>query len=198
MSKLYSAGTGDAQSVQDPLVPGRYFIWVGLVALILIGAIYVGNLWFLNFVHVLAGVLWTGIDLFMGFIAGPVIRSLALEHRRAVIVRLMPKMLLLMPTLSITTSTAGWFLSVERGYLDLAFPEIWWFIAALAIVTVLTIQGLGMLLPTNIRVLLELRKPEPDFERIGRWMRLYVRIIALQAVMQVAIILVMARFVTGL
>jgi hypothetical protein len=34
------------------------------------------------------------------------------------------------------------------GFLDLAYPEFWWVIAALAIVTVLTVQGLGYLLPT--------------------------------------------------
>jgi hypothetical protein len=43
----------------------------------------------------------------------------------------------------------------------------------------------------------EFRKAEPDLERIGRWMRIYVRVIASQGVMQVAIIVIMARFVTG-
>jgi hypothetical protein len=71
-------------------------------------------------------------------------------------------------------------------------------VAALAIVTVLTVQGFGILLPTNIRVYLEMRKREPDFEKIGRWMRRYVFFVGIQGVMQVAIIVVMARFATGL
>ncbi len=70
-------------------------------------------------------------------------------------------------------------------------------VAALVIVTILTIQGLGVLLPTNLKVFLELRKPEPDAERIGRWMRTYVTTVAMQGLLQVAIIVVMARLRMG-
>jgi hypothetical protein len=41
------------------------------------------------------------------------------------------------------------------------------------------------------------RKPQPDGARIGRLMRWYVYVVAFQGAMQVAIIVVMARFVTG-
>ncbi len=37
----------------------------------------------------------------------------------------------------------------------------------------------------------------PDGEKIGRWMKTYVRVVAVQGTMQVAIIVVMARFATG-
>ena len=37
-----------------------------------------------------------------------------------------------------------------------------WVIAALVIVTILTIQGTGILLPTNLRLYFELQKPNPD------------------------------------
>ena len=181
-----------------PFIRLRNLVWVGLALAVMVAAIVDGGLWFLNFVHVLAGVLWTGIDLFMGFVVGPIIRRMDLDARRAIITRLMPKMLFLMPTLSIVTTTAGWFLAEQRGYFDLPYPEFWWIAAALAIVTVLTIQGLGILLPTNLRVLFQLQKPRPDMARIGRWMRTYVWVIASQATMQVAIIVVMARIATGL
>ena len=68
-------------------------------------------------------------------------------------------------------------------------------IAALAIVTVLTVQGLGYLLPANLRLYFEIQKPQPDGEKIGRWMQ--TRVVAVQGIMQVAIIAVMARFATG-
>ena len=110
----------------------------------------------------------------------------------------MPRMLFIMPTVSVITGTAGWFLAERRGYLELPYPEMWWVVAALAITTAMTIQGLGILLPTNIRVYLEMQKPEPDGARIGRLMRRYVRNVTLQGIFQVAIIIVMARFVTGL
>jgi hypothetical protein len=133
----------------------------------------------------------------MGFILGPVMRAVPFETRRAIIGGLMPRTLVLMPTLSTITSTAGWFLAVRLGYLDLGYPQFWWVIAALAIVTVLTVQGLGYLLPTNLRLYFEVQKPQPDMAKIGRWMRTYVRVVAVQGTMQVAIIVVMARFATG-
>ena len=161
-------------------------------------AILSPSLWFLDFVHVMAGALWTGIDLFMGFIVGPVLRKVSFETRRAIIAGLIPRTLILMPTLSMITSTSGWFLAVRMGFLDVSYPEFWWVIASLAIVMVLTVQGLGYLLPTNLRLYFEVQKPQPDSEKITRWMKTYVRVVAVQGTMQVAIIVVMARFATGL
>jgi hypothetical protein len=161
-------------------------------------AILGDNLWFLNIVHVMTGTLWTGIDLFMGFVIGPVLRTVSLEVRRNMIAGIIPRTLVLMPTLSAVTSTTGWFLAVRLGYLDLGFPEFWWVIAALAIVTVLTVQGLGYLLPTNLKLYFEVQKSAPDHNKLARWMRNYVRVVAAQGCMQVAIIIVMARFATGL
>ncbi len=182
----------------DPVVlfSPRSLILAALAIAVMIAAINGDSLWFLNFVHVLAGILWTGIDLFMGLIVGPVLRKLDLRARRALITRLMPRMLYLMPTLAIVTSTAGYYLADRRGYLEPSFAGLDWTVAALVIVAILTVQGIGILLPTNLRVLLELKKPLPDVVRITRWMRLYFWVIVSQAILQVAIIVIMARFVT--
>jgi hypothetical protein len=83
------------------------------------------------------------------------------------------------------------------GFLDLGYPQFWWVIAALAIVTVLTVQGLGYLLPMNLNLYFEISKPSPDPDKLKRWMRTYVRVVAVQGTMQVLIIVVMARFATG-
>jgi hypothetical protein len=174
------------------------YVVAALAALAAMVAAILGNsLWFLNFVHVMAGVLWTGIDLFMGFVIGPVLRHVSFETRRSMIAGIMPRTLILMPTLSTITSTAGWFLAVRLGFLDLGYPEFWWVIAALSIVTVLTIQGLGYLLPTNLKLYFEILKERPDQNKIKGWMRTYVRVVALQGCLQVAIVVVMARFATG-
>jgi len=165
---------------------------------VMIAAILGNSIWFLNWVHVMSGGLWTGIDLFMGFVIGPVLRRVSLDVRRAMIAGIIPRTLILMPTLSIITSTAGWFLAVRLGFLEVGYPQFWWVIAALAIVTVLTVQGLGYLLPTNLKLYFEILKDQPDPAKLGRWMRTYVRVVAVQGTMQVAIIVVMARFATGL
>ncbi|MDB5407825.1 MAG: hypothetical protein JWL84_2737 [Rhodospirillales bacterium] len=173
-------------------------LWSALAVAVMIAAIVSEIPWFLNFVHVMAGILWTGIDLFMGFVVGPILKVVSLDTRRAIISRLMPRMLFLMPTLAIVTGTSGWYLAKLLGFLDLAYPQFWWVVAALTIIVLLTIQGIGVLLPTNLRVYFELRKPHPDGGRIGGWMRKYVIVTALQGTMQIAMIVIMARFVTGL
>jgi hypothetical protein len=175
-----------------------YFVLAAAALAVMTAAILGPSDWFLNWVHVMSGTLWTGIDLFMGFVVGPVLRLLPMETRRAVIGALVPRTLVLMPTLSIITGTAGWFLAKRTGYLDVGYPEFYWVAAALAILTVLTVQGLGFLLPTNLRVYLELKKPRPDYAKIARLMKWYVYVVAVQGVMQIAIIVVMARFATGL
>ena len=183
--------------VAAPLRP--WYIAAAAAALAaMIAAILSPSLWVLDFVHVMTGALWTGIDLFMGFVIGPVLRRVTLDTRRAMIAGIIPRTLILMPTLSAITSTSGWFMAVRMGYLDLGYPQFWWVIGALAIVSVLTVQGLGILLPMNLRLYFEIMKPAPDHDKLKRWMRTYVRVVAAQGTMQVAIIVVMARFATGL
>lgn len=186
-----------APRIATPLRP-TYIVAAAAAIGVMIAAILNPSVWFLDFVHVMSGVLWTGIDLFMGFVIGPVLRHVSLDTRRAMIAGIIPRTLILMPTLSIITSTAGWFLARRMGFLNVGYPEFWWVIAALAIVTVLTVQGMGYLLPMNLRLYFEIQKPAPDADKLVRWMRRYVRVVGVQGVMQLAIIVVMARFATGL
>jgi len=59
------------------------YVWCALAALaVMVAAIMLGNLWFLNFVHVATSLLWTGIDLFMGFVLGPILRRVDIPVRR--------------------------------------------------------------------------------------------------------------------
>ncbi len=183
--------------VAAPLRGG--YIAAALIAVAaMVVAILGSSVWLLDFVHVMSGALWTGIDLFMGFVVGPVLRKVSLDTRRAMIAGIIPRTLILMPTLSAITSTSGWFLAARMGFLDVGYPQFWWVIAALAIVTVLTVQGLGYLLPMNLKLYFEIQKAAPDPAKLGRWMRTYVRVVAVQGTMQVAIIVVMARLATGL
>ena len=176
-----------------------HYLWYAALALVvMIFAIVSGNRWFLNFVHVLCGVMWTGIDLFMGFIVGPILRRVPLAARREVITRLVPKTLFLMPTLSIITGTTGWFLAKQLGFLDLGWPEYGWVVAALVLVTLMAVQGTGYLLPTNLWVCFQLQKPNPDHEKVGRIMRNYFWAVASQGAMQVVTLIIMARFVAGI
>ena len=100
--------------------PGKlirwHYLWYAAVALVIMVAVIVsGHLWSLNFVHVFSGLLWTGIDLFMGFVLGPILRVVDVSARKAVLLRLTPRTLFLMPTLSIITGTTGWFFGQGHG-----------------------------------------------------------------------------------
>ena len=62
---------------------------------------------------------------------------------------------------------------MQLGYTALDWPAYGWVAAALILVTLMTIQGLGFLTPVNVFVCLQLQKPEPDMRKISTWMRWY-------------------------
>jgi len=201
--EIASVETAIAGSAAAPVPVGRlvrwhYFGYSAAAIVVMAVAIASHDRWFLNFVHVIAGVLWTGIDLFMGFVLGPILRRIAPAARREIITSLVPKTLFLMPTLSIVTGTAGYFLARDLGFLEVAWPQFAWVAAALSLVFAMTILGIGYLLPTNLRVCIELRRPDPDFARIAGMMRRFFLAVAVQGTMQVLTIVIMARFVAGL
>ncbi len=180
------------------LIVWRYLWWALAAVAVMIAAIAAENFWLLDFIHVFTGLLWTGIDLFMGFVLGPILRRTDLSVRREVVRRLVPRTLFLMPALAIIAGTTGWFLAVKLGYTALPWPDYGWVAAALALVTVMTIQGLGFIAPVNVFVCLELQKLNPDMKKIGLWMQRYFYAVAMQGIMQIAIIVVMTRFRAGI
>ncbi len=164
---------------------------VPVIALLL--AVISGSLLFLNYVHVLSGALWTGIDVFMGVVMSRILKAVPEETRAQIIRKLVPVMLFMMPSLSFVTVTAG-ILLVMREHLSFSSPLI---IAALAIVSILSIQGFAILLPSEIIILRELRKSEPDIARVVRIGMRNVYIAGSQSIFQIAIIFVMAFIVIG-
>ena len=187
-----------AAETSEGLIRWRYLPWALAALASMIAVIVAGNIWLLDFVHVFSSLLWTGVDLFMGFVLGPILRRVDLSVRREIVRRLTPRTLFLMPTVSIISGTTGWFLAVQLGYTALDWPAYWWVATALILVTLMTIQGLGFLTPVNVYVCLQLQKPEPDMAKISSWMRWYFYAVALQGLMQVAIIVVMTRFRAGI
>jgi hypothetical protein len=177
-----------------PTISVRSNIWITVPIGALIVAILTANFLLLNYVHVFTSMLWTGTDIFMAFLLGPILRGVSLSTRKEVISWLMPKMVFYMPTVASVTTTAGYFLASKMGLITLQTPVLYWITAVLIIVVAMLIQGLGILLPTNLRVYYELRKSEPDMARIQRLMRRYVKVVATQAILQFVIIFIMAYF----
>jgi uncharacterized membrane protein len=176
------------------ILPNLWFV-IPIIAMIV--AILSANLLLLNYIHVFTAILWTGTDIFMAFLLGPVLRNVSLATRKEVISWLMPKMVFYMPTVAAVTITAGYFLASKMGLITLNPPVVYWISAVLVIVSIMFIQGLGILLPTNLHIYFEMRKNKPDMSRIQRLMKMYVKVVAIQAAMQFIIIFIMAEFATG-
>jgi len=209
-----------------------------------VGAVLFGTTQQLTYVHVMAGVLWTGIDLFMAMVLGPVLGGLAVEERASVFQRFTPKMTFLMPTLAFTTIFAGMVLAAELGLLPGlaawgglfsviamgpallaigyqfdAFADWRWLalfgivvgggaaslvanlgsfampgpaiLAAMAVVTVLTIIGFGILLPGEIRMYLEMTSADPDVDLIGAIGMRNAKLSGVEGVLQLSIVAIM-------
>ena len=137
----------------------------------------------------MTGALWTGIDLFMGFILGPILGGMEPKDRARVFKRLVPKMTFLMPVLAAVAITSGFELTQQLGY-SLTSP---WILAALVIVGILTFQGFGILLPNEIRVFRQLLSEGPDIEKISRLGMRNARLGGVQGILQLAIIFIMAN-----
>ena len=189
--------TGPPSASAPPTISFRDNIWIIVPIGALIAAILTANFLLLNYVHVFSSILWTGTDIFMAFLLGPVLRNVSLSTRKEIITWLMPKMVFFMSTVSAVTIIAGYFLASKMGLITLQPPTVYWISAVLIIVAVMMIQGLGILLPTNLRVYYELRKSESDMSKIQKLMRRYVQVVAIQAALQFTIIFIMAEFATG-
>jgi len=220
---------------------------IGAVVLplgLLTAAVLFGTVQQLTYVHVMAGVLWTGIDLFMALVLGPVLGGLDVEERAAVFQRFTPKMAFLMPTLAFTTIIGGMVLAAEMGLLPGlaawggvfsivamgpallavayqfdAFTDWRWLalfvlvvgggaaslvanlgafalpgvpiLLALAIVSLLTIIGFGVLLPGEARMYLEMISTNPDVDLIGAIGMRNAKLSGVEGVLQLSIVAVM-------
>jgi hypothetical protein len=98
----------------------------------------------------------------MGFVLGPILRRLDLSVRRGIVMQLTPK--------DAVPDADGFhhrgnhrLVSGGAAWLHRSSPgrPIGWVAAALTLVTLMTILGLGFLTPVNVWVCLELQKREP-------------------------------------
>ena len=176
-----------------PVLPVRSFPLVGVVLAGLVVAIAGDWEWALTFYHVVGGALWTSIDLFVGFVIGPILRTLPVPARVEFTKRFMPKMLVLMPTLVTMTLGAGFQLARKSGHLNTADPRHAWVVVSMCVVGVMAVVALALLSPANLAVVFELRKPQPDPQVIAKLMRRFVYAAGVTGALQVATLVIMTR-----
>jgi hypothetical protein len=197
---LPAAAGADVEAPPRPdfeIVPLRGLPIVGVVLVALIAAIAANKLWALEFFHVAAGALWTSIDLFVGLVLGPILGRLSIPARVELTTRLMPKMLLIMPTVVTATLASGWQLGRYLGTINSAYPNHGWIVASYIVVGVMAVIALGLLEPANVAVLFELKKRRPDPAVIARLMKRFIYTAGIIGAMQVATLVIMTKVATG-
>jgi hypothetical protein len=175
------------------IVPLKGLPIVAVVIGFLVASIGFNWLWGLELNHVAGGGLWTGIDLFVGLVVGPILGRLSIQARAEFSARFMPKMVLIMPTLVAMTLASGFQLALDLGNLKTSNPNHAWLIVSFIVVGVMAVIALGILEPANIAVLFEMRKDRPNGEVIGKLMRRFIYTAGITGLMQVATLVIMTR-----
>ena len=179
---------------QKPRIVGLGSIITLLIPVVtLIAGVLSGSLLFLDYVHVITGGTWTGIDLFMGLVMSRVLRSVQPEPRAEFIKRLVPMMLFLMPALASVAITAGVYLASWEGLNFFSLPIM----TAGIIVIILSVQGFALILPAEVRIFLELRKERPDVQKVINLAKRNIYLSGSQSLIQKALIVVMAYHAIG-
>ncbi|WP_348533565.1 hypothetical protein [Haloarcula laminariae] len=217
---------------------------VGVVAVSLAALAYATTMASIRhhtYVHVMSGVLWTGTDLFIGAILGPVIGGLDEEESAAVFERLTPKTAFFLPSMAFLTIATGIPLALRLGVFPNAGPWLALFtlanvvpilllvgwrldafgdwrwqlpfavgtvgslawvattigafqmtepalVVALALVTLLSVQGFGFLMPGEIRIYKQMVSPSPDTAVISAIGQQNAKLGGLQGLVQLVLI----------
>jgi hypothetical protein len=193
-------GAGPPPAIERPnfqIVPRAGLPIVAVVMVLLIVGIATNELWPLVFLHVVGGASWTIIDLFLGFVLGPIMGQLSIPARIEFTTRLMPKMVLIMPTVVTVTLAAGWQLSTHLGTNLTVNPLHGWVVASFIVVGIMAVIALGLLEPANIAVLTELKKPQPNPAVIERLMKRFIYTAGATGLMQIATLVIMTKLTAG-
>jgi hypothetical protein len=179
------------------VVPRKGLIIVAVAAVLVIAAIASNKLWPLDFFHVAGGAAWTIIDLFLGLVLGPIMGKMSVPARIEFTTKLMPKMVLIMPTVVTMTLAAGWQLGIKTGNVLSSAPNHGWVVASYIVVGVMAVIALGLLEPANIAVLIELKKKRPNPAVIERLMKRFMYSAGILGAMQVATLVIMTKITSG-
>jgi hypothetical protein len=179
------------------VVPRRGLPIVAVAFTGLIVAIAANKLWPLEFLHVVFGSAWTIIDLFLGLVLGPIMGAMPVPARMQFTTRLMPKMVLIMPTVVTITLAAGWQLGHLLGTVDSSYYNHDWVVASYIVVGIMAVIALGLLEPANIAVLIEMKKPRPNPAVIEHLMKRFLYTAGILGLLQVATFVIMTKIASG-
>jgi hypothetical protein len=175
------------------IVPRVGLVFAAIAVVAIVVFIAINKIWPLVFLHVGFGAAWTIIDLFLGFVLGPIMGAMPPPARVQFITRLMPKMVVIMPIVVSVTLAIGWQLASHMGTVLTTYPHHSWIVASFIVVGVMAVLALGLLEPANIAVLFELKRRRPRPEVIERLMKRFMYCAGVLGAMQVATLVIMTR-----
>jgi len=174
-----------------PTVAG--VVGAGLAACVAVGFGYASmtdRVATLRTVHVWVGTAWTALVLTYGFIVAPVLRERDTTAAYAIVGRLVPATILLLPTLAVVTITAGVTMA-------LAYEIVWPMTTLIRTVlgVAVAIAGIALLgvLPTDLLTYRELRSANPDPERVVSLGTRTATLLTVQGALQVMMLFLMVR-----
>ena len=124
---------------------------MGVIALVVpaiafIAALIIPGILILDYVHVLFGALWTGVDVFMGLIFFIVLSGMEDKIRSDISFRLIPMLLYFIPAMSVFTPLLGFTLAMRENMFRLDYL----FIAIITISIILAVVSFAVYMPAVI------------------------------------------------
>jgi hypothetical protein len=185
------------QIPQFNIVPRVGLVLAAILIAGVIAAVAANSQWPLEFFHVAGGAAWTILDLVLGFVLGPIMGAMTIPARIEFLTKLMPKMLVIMPTVVTVTLAAGWQLATKLGTNLTSYSHHGWIVASFIVVGVMSVVALGLLEPANIAVLIELKKRRPNPAVIERLMKRFIYAAGILGAMQIATLVIMTKIASA-
>ena len=169
---------------------GSIAVLIPILAFII--AYFANNILILDYVHVLLGALWTGVDIFLGIIFSSVIKTINKSTKVNIARGMIPMTLFFIPTVSIVVPAAGYVLATREDIFSFTSSI---FIAIIIIGIFLVLTGFLTIVPTSWKFSKELSMEKPDEEIISKSMNIISKGAFIQMFFQMAIISLMAYIV---
>jgi len=169
----------------------------GLISVIVPAAAFLGiylegSLLLLDYIHVLLGAVWTGVDVFYGLIFISVLSTIDYDSKIHIAKRILPMTLFFIPATSIITPLAGYVLATREGVFNIYSPVFTWIII---IGSILVLVGFATIFPASLKIYLNIKRGNVNREGISRLLLLGSRGALVQMGLQILIISLMAYLV---
>ena len=166
---------------------GTVSVLIPLIAFVI--SVLIPGILALDYVHVLLAAVWTGTDVFLGFIFFIVISGMDQDIRYRIAVRLLPMTMFFIPAVSLIVPVAGYALAVREEIFKLD-P---FFISILTISGILIILSFVLIFRNSLFIY---RNSEPsNAGDISRRLGIISLAASVQLVLQIVIISLMAYIV---